>query len=540
MDATFKCCKKKECTSVCCTQCLSIFHQSCIMRNKLMQHIGGHKIICSKECAMKKKKDKDDQIDAENKIEELMKKIKALEKQLDEMEREHDKQVNELFEEITLLKKDNKEREDFILKLRRTSRDFADEVDVIEQNYVIKLDKQDGLISELKSKIEILSQKNTSLHEKLESTTTDFCKYQSDIEKVNANKDNKLAHEKQKYELKLEHQRDKMTELNNELTEKTKSHEKLEITLQKNSEYSKKLETEIKELETISRQMVVSIRTLEDEVKSSNIKLNELTEELVLWKSDKTIMNQNILTNGNSDTGQISIKEESRILLVAGNHGKHLAQMIHRQISGKCLIYSILKPNATEVELLKTIQQNGADFTKNDLVILWPNKINISLKKNLISALKYTNIIIMTEPYRYDKEYLNQSIYNRNITLIKYLHYSGLTSTNLLKCNTILRKSNYSHNGYTINKTGKWYLSKAIVNKLYELEIIRISNLKNRNSTKENFENKVLNNLSLDKGVIQVHQQREDDSIASEQQDDYLVHNNPASTSFLGHNLTNH
>lgn len=38
-----------------------------------------------------------------------------------------------------VLKKDNKVRDDFIQKLRRTSRDFAGEVDVIEQNCVNKL-----------------------------------------------------------------------------------------------------------------------------------------------------------------------------------------------------------------------------------------------------------------------------------------------------------------------------------------------------------------------------------------------------------------
>lgn len=146
----------------------------------------------------------------------------------------------------------------------------------------------------------------------------------------------------------------------------------------------------------------------------------------------------------------------------------------------------------------------------------------------------------MTEPYRYDRKYLNQSIYNRNINLIKYLHDSGLTSVDLLKCNTVLRKSNYSHNGYTINKTGKWYLSKAIINKLYKLGIIHISNLENSGSTKESFEKKVLNNPSLNEGLIQLDQQREDDSITSEQQNDALLHNQPASTTFLAQNLTNH
>lgn len=46
---------------------------------------------------------------------------------------------------------------------------------------------------------------------------------------------------------------------------------------------------------------------------------------------------------------------------------------------------------------------------------------------------------------------------------MKDLHYTDLKSANLL--NSILKKFNYAQTGYTINKTGKWYLSKAVISR---------------------------------------------------------------------------
>lgn len=70
---------------------------------------------------------------------------------------------------------------------------------------------------------------------------------------------------------------------------------------------------------------------------------------------------------------------------------------------------------------------------------------------------------------------------------------------------------------------GKWYLSKAIINKLCELEIIYISNSRNSDIAKQSFENNVSNNQSLNKGLIQLYQHRKNDSISSKQQNDDII-----------------
>lgn len=506
-----------------------------------MQLIEGHKIICSKECAMRKKNEEQEFLNGGSKIETLMGKIRDAEKKLEIMDGERDEQINVLLEEIVILKRDNKERDDYIQKLRRTSSDFADEVDGIEQNYISKLNKQEEVILELRSNTENLIHKNSALQNKLESTTADINKYQSDLEKLTSINDKKLAQQKQKYELKLEYQNNEMTELHKELTKNTNAIKKLETSLHEKSENNKKLEIEIKDLEIISSQMVESIRILEEEIKSSTEKFNELMEELVLFKATE-MTDRKIPITRNIDTGQnCNNGRESRILLVAGNHGKQLAQLIHRHISGKGFIHSILKPNATEGELVKTILQNSANFTKNDAVIFWPNKISSNLENILLHTQQHTNTIIMTEPYRYDREYLNQAIYIRNLTLIKKLHHTGVRSANLLKCNSILRKSNYTYNGFSINKTGKWYLSKAIVSKLCDLQVIDLCSSENsqpQTTNNHSLDKHCLISDSVDRGIIQDDQHGEKERYLVGHQIGARVQTEYSTASFLGHNLT--
>ncbi|KAG5887669.1 hypothetical protein JTB14_011516 [Gonioctena quinquepunctata] len=90
--------------------------------------VEGHKIICSKECATKKKCGDDDLRKAEEKIESLIRTQREKEAQLEITERQKDDLAKEPLEDIAKLKKDNRERNKFIYELRRTSMDFEDEV----------------------------------------------------------------------------------------------------------------------------------------------------------------------------------------------------------------------------------------------------------------------------------------------------------------------------------------------------------------------------------------------------------------------------
>ncbi|KAG5877015.1 hypothetical protein JTB14_021911 [Gonioctena quinquepunctata] len=90
MDTTFKCCREKGCSNVCCIQCFSIIHYSCLERKKYIQFIEAHKVICSKECATKKKEEDEKLQKITNKIEELLTITKEKDMEIQKRELEHD------------------------------------------------------------------------------------------------------------------------------------------------------------------------------------------------------------------------------------------------------------------------------------------------------------------------------------------------------------------------------------------------------------------------------------------------------------------
>lgn len=72
----------------------------------------------------------------------------------------------------------------------------------------------------------------------------------------------------------------------------------------------------------------------------------------------------------------------------------------------------------------------------------------------------------MTEPYHHSEIYVDNLIYNNNLSLIKELHFKQIRTVHILECNNILRKSNLTKNGRKLNKSGKWHLSRALVNNI--------------------------------------------------------------------------
>ncbi|KAG5870012.1 hypothetical protein JTB14_023054 [Gonioctena quinquepunctata] len=126
------------------------------------------------------------------KSESLIRTLREKEAQLEITERQKDDLAKELLEDLAKLKEDNGERDKFIHKLRRTSMDFEDEVASAEQNYITKLNEQKGIISEQKSDITNLIQKNTDLQEEIEELRVDLNRYQNDIADLSAINKNML------------------------------------------------------------------------------------------------------------------------------------------------------------------------------------------------------------------------------------------------------------------------------------------------------------------------------------------------------------
>lgn len=422
MDSTFKCCKKKECTNVCCIQCLGILHQSCMERKKNIQLVEGHKIICSKECATRKKNEDDAIQKTGEKVEFLIKALREKESQLEITERQRDDLTKELLEEIAELKKDNREREEFIKKLRRTSMDFEDEVVGAEQNYIRKLDEQKGIISEQKNDINNLIKKNTVLQEEIEVIIIDLNRYQKDIADLRAlNKNMVTSFETmtQEKEIYIE----ELKKLKCDYISLKQDHSKLA-----EKRYSP------------SKQLSLDLNLVEK--KTCEIKGNIYPK-----------------TSSQTDTSKNSI------LFVSGYHGRgmidHLAQI--REYS----VQSIRKPGASDEELVHTAIANSRDFSKNDVIVIWLNKTNARILDTFVEETQHTQSLIISEPYRYDIS-INQRIYRNNLNFHKNLHLLNSDNVTFLECNNFIRRSNYTRDGFGLKTIVARYLSREIMKIIIE------------------------------------------------------------------------
>lgn len=164
---------------------------------------------------------------------------------------------------------------------------------------------------------------------------------------------------------------------------------------------------------------------------------------------------------------QVPIKIKKHILFVAGYEGKHISNLFIKQ-TDEFQFQSIIKPNASDGEIIKTAIQNSQNFTNRDIVIIWPKVPSIHLIYDFIKKLKHTNPIILSQPYQKFDAGRKYAMYERNIVFIKKLRENNLGRYHFYDCNSSLRASNYSKNGYHLKNIGKWYLIKSLLKHIRE------------------------------------------------------------------------
>ncbi|KAG5866462.1 hypothetical protein JTB14_030409 [Gonioctena quinquepunctata] len=116
-------------------------------------------------------------------------------------------------------------------------------------------------------------------------------------------------------------------------------------------------------------------------------------------------------------------------------------------------------------KLVHTAIANSKNFSKMDVIVIWLDKINSTLLETFLNEIQHTKSIIISEPYRYDIR-VNQIIYKQNWDVQKNLHHMGLKNTVFMECNNILRKSNYSRNGYELKPEAAHFLCNEIFNRI--------------------------------------------------------------------------
>ncbi|KAG5899165.1 hypothetical protein JTB14_029000 [Gonioctena quinquepunctata] len=150
-----------------------------------------------------------------------------------------------------------------------------------------------------------------------------------------------------------------------------------------------------------------------------------------------------------------------KILIVSTVHGKGMAEAMSK-LTEEYSILSFVKPHATDAELVVTATNLARDFTKDDVVLIWPNRLTSNSLDNIRSNLKNTYTIIISEPYRLNGN-INQLIYENNLLINKKLHAQNTNQCLFLECNNILRRSNYYGDGIRLTNAAKFFLGKALL-----------------------------------------------------------------------------
>lgn len=255
------------------------------------------------------------------------------------------------------------------------------------------------------------------------------------------------------------------------LDEASQREEELNIYIQKQTETLEKANEEINKL----RKHIADFTSKQTSSKFTQTATNKTvtreTQTSNATKEDRTKINAQTTV-----LSEIARKQEnklSKVLLVSGSHGKDLVHFLRRHLE-TFSTFSIVKPNASNSELLKTVTANAKYFTKEDIILFWPNINSSWLLRNLCSELTHTNFIIINTPNDF-RLHLNEKIYQSNIALYKKVHELQGNLTHVFNVNSFLRKSNYDHSGRYINKLGKKHISLHLVNKIKKLIPCKIS-----------------------------------------------------------------
>lgn len=156
---------------------------------------------------------------------------------------------------------------------------------------------------------------------------------------------------------------------------------------------------------------------------------------------------------------------QNNLLLITGYHGRELVHYLRRYVD-TFSVNSIIKPYATNSELLETAISNAKFYSKNDIIVLWPNVNCTWMLNSLVDKLSHTNFIVLSTPYRFDFSALNERIYMSNLSLFKTTHAKTGNLNNLLEVNSIIKSSNYKRDRFSIHNIGKKYIATHLARKV--------------------------------------------------------------------------
>ena len=431
------------------------------IKNNNLNNINNINNINNNEDDIKEKKQKENYISEENKLEEYLERIKILEEEKFTSDKRYQlvqQKYEILLEENKMIKnKVKEEKENIIFMMEELQK---------ENNL-----KKDEIVKEFKDKTNLITQNFISFSD-------------NEKEKSNLVLENLLSEQKilnDKIEM-LEEENAKLTEENNLLIEKTKS----------NDEFMAQKEIEMLSIDNIKQNFYKNLSNYEGEIEQltkENLSLKKQLAELEARANALNLQNENLEKSINSQINEIN-EQNSKIIEDLNSQVIQLEQE-KREINIKYKLY-----NETESSMkikIKDLNQKNNDLNREVSNLKYKNneyEINIQSLKNQIEKMNQNFEKIHQQYSNIDKDFPNN---NNNKNLNKqYLENEEIK--NLKENIKILEEENERNNkelteAKQINMNLNHTLDNMKLN--YDIEIAKY---KNKINEYENQLNEILSN----------------------------------------------
>ena len=350
------------------------------IKNNNLNNINNINNINNNEDDIKEKKQKENYISEENKLEEYLERIKILEEEKFTSDKRYQlvqQKYDILLEENKMIKNQVKEEKENILFMME---------ELQKENNL----KKDEIIKEFKEKTNLITQNFISFSD-------------NEKEKSNLVLENLLSEQKilnDKIEM-LEEENAKLTEENNLLIEKTKS----------NDEFMAQKEIEMLSIDNIKQNFYKNLSNYENEIEQltkENLSLKKQIAELQAKTNALNLQNENLEKSINSQINDIN-EQNNKIIEDLNSQIIQLEQE-KREINIK---YKLFNETESSMKIkIKDLNQKNNDLNRELSNLKYKNneyEINNQSLKNQIEKMNQ-NFEKMHQQYsNMDKEYLNSN-----------------------------------------------------------------------------------------------------------------------------------
>lgn len=424
MEAKFKCCRK-DFTNYICIVCLSPFHPSCLERKSSVIKLGRYRVYCSEHC------------------------------QGEDQAREE--REGKLIEELKRAETGSREKDAFIERLKKNSRDFEDDVVAVEGKYAEELMRHKNMAVNLKRELDGLRLEND--------------RWQREFG------------EKEQLVERLERDISELTVLNRDMISTIRTLEEVnEMHLSECNRLRVSMLTSTETLTEENRACTDELRQIKCDSfssKNSNKTYKKLSlMPVVTWESgglNKSKVGQSHSVEAVLDAGvdlekggcigdaaedasrvgmgadvvtlrQGTLDRKCRVLILCDESGRYICNQLRQTLnSGQFSVESIIKPNARLEDVVENMDKLAKDFSTRDYVIVMAGKNNFSEKKYpkfrfISDRLRScsTNVIFVSTPVYIHNRDLCKNILKFNNRLNGFLQKIN----NLVPCNLAYIEAN--------------------------------------------------------------------------------------------------